>query len=220
MAEQYNLQEQYKATLRAAMDIARHLNKTSQTLSTDESNERTLRLANDAKSLLKQFSIEIAKRKVKDLEQEFVESFNRLSRKDDIGLSAQIDPATFSVKLVGVDGKEVDKNEALSAGEKQIYAISILEALARTSGRKLPIIIDTPLGRLDSKHRSNFINNYFPNASHQVIILSTDTEVDEAFYEDLSSSISHAYKLDYDSTMGSTKAIAGYFWKLTQEEIA
>lgn len=220
MAEQNNLLEKYKATLRSAMEVARNLDKISQNSSADESSERTLRLASDAKTLLKRFSKEIAKRKVKDLEQEFVKSFNRLSRKDDIGLSAQIDPETFAVKLVGVDGQEVDKNEVLSAGEKQIYAISILEALARTSGRKLPIIIDTPLGRLDSKHRSNFINNYFPNASHQVIILSTDTEVDEAFYEDLSSSISHAYKLDYDSTTGSTSAKAGYFWKSTQVEIA
>lgn len=220
MAEQESLSEKYKAALRTAMDTTRKLDKISQSLSTDEINNRTQRLANDAKLLLKEFSHEMAKRKIKDLEQEFVQSFNRLSRKDDIGLAAKIDPATFSVKLVGADDKEVDKNESLSAGEKQIYAISILEALARTSGRKLPIIIDTPLGRLDSKHRSNFINSYFPHASHQVIILSTDTEVDEAFYEDLSSSISHAYKLDYDSTTGSTSAKAGYFWKSTKEEIA
>ena len=61
--------------------------------------------------------------------------------------------------------------DELSAGEKQIYAIAILEALAKTSGRHLPIIIDTPLGRLDSEHCTKLINNYFPYASHQVIIL-------------------------------------------------
>jgi DNA sulfur modification protein DndD len=150
--------------------------------------------------------------KVKDLEREFVSSFERLARKEDIKLSARINPKSFSVEIIRDKNHLVDKNE-LSAGEKQIYAISILEALARTSGRKLPIIIDTPLGRLDSKHRNKLIRNYFPNASHQVIILSTDTEVDEDFYSELSKSISHAYRLDYDPATASTVAKEGYFWK-------
>ena len=83
-------------------------------------------------------------------------------------LTAKMDPKTFSVRLIDANGIEIDKND-LSAGEKQIYAISILEALGKTSGRKLPIIIDTPLGRLDSKHRTKLVSNYFPTASHQVI---------------------------------------------------
>ena len=73
--------------------------------------------------------------------------------------------------------------------------------------------IDTPLGRLDSKHRANLVMNYFPRASHQVIILSTDTEVNEEFYGELSPNISHAYKFNYDSTTGSTQPIEEYFWK-------
>jgi DNA sulfur modification protein DndD len=100
----------------------------------------------------------------------------------------------------------------LSAGEKQIYAIAILEALAKTSGRKLPIIIDTPLGRLDSKHRRKLVENYFPTASHQVIILSTDTEIDESFHKSLSDHISHTIKLDYDESIASTITNEGYFW--------
>ena len=103
--------------------------------------------------------------------------------------------------------------DELSAGEKQIYAIAILEALAKTSGRHLPIIIDTPLGRLDSEHCTKLINNYFPYASHQVIILSTDTEIDESFYQDLKADISHAYQLEYQPEQGTTVANEGYFWK-------
>lgn len=103
--------------------------------------------------------------------------------------------------------------ESLSAGERQIYAIAMLDALAKTSGRKLPIIIDTPLGRLDSKHRKKLVENYFPSASHQVIILSTDTEIDKTYLTSLKDHISHTIMLDYIGTEGSSSVEPGYFWK-------
>jgi DNA sulfur modification protein DndD len=101
----------------------------------------------------------------------------------------------------------------LSSGEKQIYAIAMLWGLARTSGRPLPVIIDTPLGRLDSEHRANLCQNYFPNASHQVILLSTDTEVDRPLFDNLRDHISHAYSLNYDPADACTRVTEGYFWK-------
>ncbi len=208
--------EKYKRSLRDAMEVVRKLDKLSEELVTESNKDRSIELIMGSRGLLQDFEKEIALKKVKELEEALIQSFERLSRKDDIELNIDIDPKTFTVKLTGRNGRVIDKND-LSAGEKQIYAISILEALARTSGRNLPIIIDTPLGRLDSVHRKNLINNYLPHASHQVIVLSTDTEVDEAFYADLSSNISHAYKLDYSSKTGATEASEGYFWRAKQE---
>jgi len=206
-----------KKHLRDAMDTVRKLDKLSAQFTTDDQKDRTLDYVSGSKALLNEFAIEMAKSKIADLEHEFINSFHRLARKDDISLRAEINPNDFSVKLINEHDIEIDKDE-LSAGEKQIYAISILEALARTSGRKLPIIIDTPLARLDSIHRTKLIKNYFPFASHQVIILSTDTEVDEEFYNELSSSISHAYKLNYDTKKKCTSANEGYFWRDQKQE--
>lgn len=210
--------ENRKRHLRAAMDLIRKLDNLSATLQSSDDNNRTIEHAFNAKNLLEDFSKEMAKRKIHDLENEFITSFHHLARKEDISMRAEINPTDFSVKLINNQGLEIDKDE-LSAGEKQIYAIAILEALARTSGRKLPIIIDTPLARLDSVHRTNLIRNYFPYASHQVIILSTDTEVDEEFYDELSSHISHAYKLNYSSEEKCTFEHEGYFWKSKQREV-
>lgn len=213
--------EHHKSYLLDAVGVARQLDKVFANKSSNESKARVVQNAYNAKGLLKDFAEAATKRKIADLENEFVLSFERLARKEDVHLCASIDPTTFAVILHRPDGVEVDKDE-LSAGEKQIFAISILEALARISGRQLPIIIDTPLGRLDSVHRTKLIERYFPNASHQVIILSTDTEVDESFYKDLSPSISHAFKLEYLPESGSTTAQEGYFWlqKSDQTEVA
>ena len=51
-----------------------------------------------------------------------------------------------------------------------MLAVSILWGLAKASGQVMPVIIDTPLGRLDLSHRTNFITEYLPNASNQVIL--------------------------------------------------
>jgi DNA sulfur modification protein DndD len=173
-------------------------------------------LAEAANVTLKAFCDEITERKIKKLEAEFAATFARLSRKEDSLYSAKIDPRTFHVHLRDANGREIAKPD-LSAGEKQIFAIAMLDALGRTSGRNLPVIIDTPLGRLDSHHRGNLVNHYFPKASHQVIVLSTDTEVDQVFYKDLWPAVSHAYRVGYDPREGSSTVEEGYFWRHAEE---
>lgn len=148
--------------------------------------------------------------KLSQLRTEFVNCFNRLARKVDLIADVRIDPETFATILIDRGRREIPKS-ALSAGEKQIYAIAMLWALARSSGRALPMIIDTPLARLDSEHRAKLTGSYFPAASHQVILLSTDTEIDEALMRDLAPSVSHAFRLDYDHEAGRTVVSNGYF---------
>ncbi|KQQ13664.1 DNA sulfur modification protein DndD [Methylobacterium sp. Leaf123] len=150
----------------------------------------------------------LLQQKLARLEREFTGCFNRLARKKSLVAAVRINPATFAATLVDATGLQIPKSQ-LSAGEKQIYAIAMLWALARTSGRPLPMIVDTPLGRLDSEHRRNLVRHYFPEASHQVVLLSTDTEVDGKLARELSGSVSHTYTLEYDE--GRTRAVPGFF---------
>jgi DNA sulfur modification protein DndD len=73
------------------------------------------------------------------------------------------------------------------------------------------MIIDTPLARLDTEHRRNLIESYFPAASHQVVLLSTDTEVDVSLVKNLGDNISHSFKLEYDPDQQMTVISPGYF---------
>ena len=209
------LAEEAKALLARLSVAARQLDDLYTEIAESQEEERLTGLAQNAKDVLKEFSTRARIEKLKELESQFYTSFNGLARKEDRNLSIQIDPNTFEVVLIDDEGVILRKEE-LSAGEKQIFAISILEALARTSGRSLPVVIDTPLGRLDSVHRKKLVENYFPKTSHQVIILSTDTEIDYAFYEGLQGSISHSYHLVYNPETRSTQAEEGYFWRWAQ----
>lgn len=102
----------------------------------------------------------------------------------------------------------------LSAGEKQLLAIAFLWGLASLSTRQLPIAIDMPLSRLDSAHRQNLLEAYFPNASHQMILLSTDTEIGSKEVKQLreKGAIAHEYLLEYNPTQQQTEVKSGYFW--------
>ena len=195
-----------------AIEIARSLRDKHKSLAEARQREQPLEYADGARHLLSDFRRINAERKIGLLENEFAAAFCRLARKDDIVVKACIDPRRFTVKLLNSDNHEIQKSQ-LSAGEKQIYAIAMLEALARTSGRRLPVVIDTPLGRLDSHHRANLVSHYFPKASHQVILLSTDTEVDESFYHQLSPQVSHAFEITYNDQERAANLREGYFWR-------
>jgi DNA sulfur modification protein DndD len=125
--------------------------------------------------------------------------------------SIHINPETFAIEHTGGNGKPLSMGR-LSQGERQLLATALLWGLAKASGRPLPAVIDTPLGRLDSSHRSHMLNRYFPVASHQVILLSTDEEVDEDSWHRLKPHIGRSYHLKFDDTSRSTTATEGYFW--------
>lgn len=163
-------------------------------------------------SALNQFVVRLRKNKVHLLQEKTFEMYRHLSSRSGLIKDILIDEKTYEVKITDRNGHEIRKS-ALSAGEKEVFAVSLLWGLAQTSELKLPIIIDTPLSRLDSTHRDNIVNNYFPNAGEQVIILSTDTEIDKNYYRSLKPHLSGAGSLEFDQRQELTTFRQGYFWE-------
>ncbi len=178
-----------------------------------QNNEHLITSAAKVQQTLKLFKERLTLKKLNKLEREVTECFRYLLHKSDLVHRVAIDTQSFSLSLYDSNGKSVPKHR-LSAGEKQLLAIAFLWGLARVSGRNLPIAIDTPLGRLDSSHRSNLIERYFPTASHQVILLSTDTEIGQVEVEQLrnQNAIAREYLLQYDSSKRQTTIQPGYFF--------
>ncbi|MBW4616827.1 MAG: DNA sulfur modification protein DndD [Desmonostoc vinosum HA7617-LM4] len=176
--------------------------------------EHIIAAAAKVQDTLKVFREKLTLRKLNKLEIEVTECFRYLLHKSDLVHRVVIDTNTFSLSLYDLNGQLVPKHR-LSAGEKQLLAIAFLWGLARVSGHRLPVAIDTPLGRLDSSHRSNLVERYFPSASHQVILLSTDTEIGKKEVETLrkNEAIAREYLLKYDSSTRQTTVIENqYFW--------
>jgi DNA sulfur modification protein DndD len=179
--------------------------------------ERMSHLSDRTRDTMQVFLQESTAIKIDQLAENILEAFRYLLRKKSLVDSISIDPVDFSITLLSADGVSIPK-QRLSEGEKQMFAISVLWGLGRSSNRRLPAIIDTPMARLDATHRENLLTRYFPSASHQTIILSTDTEVDEAYYESLEPHIARAYHLKYSERNKETVVEEGYFWHHEEKE--
>jgi DNA sulfur modification protein DndD len=172
--------------------------------------ERVMRFAGTAQVSLRQFRERVTQTKVAHLSEHITEAFDVLTHKTSLVYQIRVDPDSLGIALFADGDMEIPKSR-LSSGERQMLALAVLWGLARASGRTLPVMIDTPMGRLDSSHRMNFVTRYLPNASHQVIVLSTDTEIIGSYLEPLGESIGQRYRLEFDDQLQQTRVVEGYF---------
>lgn len=175
--------------------------------------DRMLKYSNMALRIVDAYMVELQKRKTGTLGTTITECYKKLANKKNLIQKIVMDPETLDMGYLDENGNEVSK-ESLSAGEKQLMVIAILWALALCSKKKLPVIIDTPLSRLDSQHRTSIISTYFPNASDQTIILSTDTEINHNYYDMMKDSVGDEFTLVYSEETKSTSIKKGYFQEL------
>lgn len=195
-------------------ELERQKNKLEEELQNVKHGSHKMQHARQVTEVLNEYSKELQRQKINQLGDNILSCFTKLIRKDDYVKDILIDE-NYEITLYEPDGHAIPK-ELLSAGEKEIFAVSLLWGLTLTSGRQLPFIIDTPLGRLDSEHRGNLVMDFFQHAGEQMIIFSTDTEIDKEYFRVLQPHIARAYHLDYSKKERQTTISPGYFWKNEQ----
>lgn len=129
--------------------------------------------------------------------------FRKLLRKRNLMTAVLVDPETYRVSIRDAKQQELSM-ERMSAGERQLLATSVLSALIKERKGRFPVVVDTPLARLDQQHRSALIKGFFATVSHQVVVLSTDQEVEGHAYTALRPFNSQEYELSYDDNTGCT----------------
>lgn len=192
-----NLQNEIEASMRKILEA-------------DIKNKRKEKYINRldmAGNVLKSFSHKILNSKVNHIEQLITESYELLLRKKNLLSKISINPDTLNISLDTNDGDNF-ANSQLSAGERQLLSISILWGLAKASSQPFPVAVDTPFGRLDSAHRKKLVSNYFPRASHQVMLFSTDEEIVGEYFEIIKPNVGKIYKLDYDNQHQKTEVVS------------
>lgn len=172
--------------------------------------EEKLELLEKIRNGTKDFICEVTELKARQLKGQIETILNQLFRKGDLQ-RVEFHPEKFTLTIYDQYNRPIDLLSR-SEGEKQMIALAMIWALTKVSGSKFPFVIDTPLARLDSIHRSNLVNHYFTKLSEQVVILSTDTEITEDFYQELKPFITKTYTLQFDEEEHCTNIKEGYFF--------
>jgi DNA sulfur modification protein DndD len=117
----------------------------------------------------------------------------------------------LSFKLYHKAGNEIYLNQ-LNTASKQVVMQVLLKALHEYGDYDPPVMIDTVMGVLDKTSRSTILENYFPQVSHQTILLSSDSEITkETDLAKIESFVAKTYTLKRDKENQRTEVVAGYF---------
>ena len=109
----------------------------------------------------------------------------------------------FNINLYDIDGNAMDILSS-SSGQKQIIATALIWGISEYIAEDIPMIIDTPLGRLDEKNQSLILNEFYPEVSKQVIILPTPSELKHEGFKTLTKHVSQTFIL---SNAGSATSV-------------
>ncbi|WP_084312306.1 DNA sulfur modification protein DndD [Desulfobulbus elongatus] len=131
--------------------------------------------------------------KTRQLGEAMTRAYKSLAHKTQIA-RIEIDDSGASHLLAG-DGEEIRLDR--SAGENQLFATALLAGLAEVSGQGAPLVVDTPLARLDSAHRHNILKFWIGRKDRQVILLSQDEEIDAEMFSTFRDSVCKTWLLEH-----------------------
>ena len=153
-------------------------------------------VAIDIEETLREFRDELRRSRIAELEQRIEEMIAKLAHKGKhLIADVDIDPEQFRLTMKNAAGKTLTRP---SAGERELLALSMIWALGQISRRSLPLVIDMPFGRLDKKHVTHIMDRFLPHAARQVIILVTDSEVDERRLAELTPYMADMHEIVHD----------------------
>ena len=168
----------------------------------------TLDVCRRIREVLSVFVSDFRSTRVSELESIVNDKFREFTNAPGLIDAIQIDRDSVELKLMD-DETEMLAGEQ-SAGQKEILAFALIASVVELSNRQVPAVIDTPLARLDVRHRDNVLRRFFPYLGPQVIVLATDTEVGRQEVNQLSQILVSSHHLELDVETGHTTIKDGY----------
>ncbi|WJM09278.1 DNA sulfur modification protein DndD [Paenibacillus sp. PK1-4R] len=156
------------------------------------------------------------RKKLDDVANETVRMIDVLFRKKDFIKQIHIDHTTFELKLYNLMNQEISK-ERLSAGEKEMLMLTVILAMFRVSGWKLPFVFDTLMGRLDQDHKKSLIQHFIPRCGEQVLMFTTDSEITSEQFHVIEEITARCYTLEYDASQESAVIVKDRYFDIIRE---
>jgi len=161
---------------------------------------------NSVINVARQMKSKIKKDKRFSLEKTINEKFSKLKKEGYEADSIRLDE-NFNINIYDKENRAMDILSS-SSGQKQIIATALIWGISEYIPEEIPMIIDTPLGRLDEKNQTRILNDFYPNASSQVIILPTPSELRHEGFKELKEHIEQVYELSNAGSATTVKEVS------------
>ena len=92
----------------------------------------------------------------------------------------------------------------LSGAQKRAFGLAFTLAIANASGSESPIVIDTPVGNMDSVYRKRILSYLAKSSPGQLIFLSHDEEISREYAHDLDPWVAERYLVDFAGQRGGS----------------
>lgn len=171
---------------------------------------RTIREAESAIERLRDFRCAVVGHHAEKTASIIMSCIVQLLRKTSLVESVKISQNDARVEFRDRHGQEVAL-ATLSAGEQQLVALAVLIGIANASPKQLPLILDTPIARLDTNHRQHFVRTLIDAPNNQVIVLSTNEEISGSLYRTLNPHVGAEWLLEHEELTDATQVVSGYF---------
>ncbi|MCU0436021.1 MAG: DNA sulfur modification protein DndD [Bacteroidia bacterium] len=159
-----------------------------------EKDDTTSQLIKTLTEFIKTFKQE----KKKSLEDEILKSLKSLMHKKNFikRVEVQFIGDDMEINLFNSRDEQIRK-EALSKGEQQMYATSLLMGLVEESDIDFPVFIDSPMQKFDDDHAENIVRYFYPRVSEQVVIFPLiNKEMTQDEYNIILPRINQAYLIN------------------------
>lgn len=172
-----NLQDDIDEQAELVGELKSELNELEGATAEEERYNRLIEVSKQARD-----TFEVAKHRYVEQRRESVEErasqlFMDMTNKDDVyeGLSIHSD---YQLRIKTSDGTFTIADQDPSRGARQTIAYAFIAGLAQFSSRNAPILIDTPIARLDPGHKANLIEN-LPKFVDQIVVFYQPNELTE-----------------------------------------
>jgi DNA sulfur modification protein DndD len=203
-SESSSLRDQLERTEREHLAAIAQIRKLEEQLADSLSAKSRAALLSQIGVALKDFEDELLRHRSEQFAEALVDGFNRLSRKQSLLAYATFDSESRTFRLQDPSGRELDTS-SLSTGERQLFAMAILEGLRSTTGHSYPLVIDSPLAYLDENHRRSLMTQAVFESANQVVLFATDQEISLSGSEEPTSDFTCVYQLEFDALEQSSE---------------
>ena len=150
--------------------------------------EKLKKLSERCAEAMEEVKSDFVKQRKDEVEVKASQVFQRLTNKPEVYQGIVLDEE-YNLRIKTDSGLRDVETQSPSAGQTQIIAYSFIAGLNNYTAREAPVIIDTPLGRLDPFHKDMLLS-FYPKFSNQVVILYQPSELSRGDTEVMDSNTS------------------------------